>query len=131
MFCPNCGKQVEDNDSFCPECGCNLKNPKFTQDTATANTQKFDINKHGSNEGLTAMICGIVSFILPLFIGFVLAILAIDWGKKNTRSKSENDYGNVAHIIGWVSFALHIVAFIVLTLYVVLMPIVYGSAIAS
>lgn len=25
MFCPNCGKQVKDNDNFCRYCGANLK----------------------------------------------------------------------------------------------------------
>lgn len=25
MFCPNCGKEIEDGSEFCPNCGTNLK----------------------------------------------------------------------------------------------------------
>lgn len=32
MFCPNCGKQIKDNDNFCRYCGANLKFEEFSSD---------------------------------------------------------------------------------------------------
>ena len=57
MFCPNCGKQIKDNDNFCRYCGCDLradvvidKNPqKYDDELSTAydnlysNEKKVDI----------------------------------------------------------------------------------------
>lgn len=35
MFCPNCGKEVEDGAAFCPECGAALNAEPSAQDTIT------------------------------------------------------------------------------------------------
>lgn len=42
MFCPNCGKQVKDNDNFCRYCGANLKEEDSMVHSYVESTPKIE-----------------------------------------------------------------------------------------
>lgn len=45
MFCPNCGKQVKDNDNFCRYCGAGLKEESSSMETFIEKPASFETQK--------------------------------------------------------------------------------------
>lgn len=56
MYCRNCGRQLEDNTRFCPDCGCPVENGTGNNTAFTAggtqNTQTFAKPVSGYSRGL-------------------------------------------------------------------------------
>lgn len=48
MFCKFCGKEIEDNDRFCPKCGAKLNIEKETENILN---QVIDTDDNSLNEG--------------------------------------------------------------------------------
>lgn len=116
MFCPNCGTEVKEEDVYCPGCGCNLKKSEGGDQFGRVETAKPVSSSHNNSDGLSAFICGIISFF---FCGLILAIVAIVLGGKYSDTK----YGRTGRILGWVSIGINI-------LYIVLV-IVLSVVLAS
>lgn len=103
MFCPKCGKQIDDNSIFCPNCG----NP--CSDTFSGgygqrpnNNYGYQNNQYsnGYNASLSqyegsvtsAFVLGILSLVFSMGIGFIFEI--INWvkmGKLNNFYVSTNN----------------------------------------
>lgn len=90
MFCKFCGKQIEDNSKFCPECGKNLISG--TNNHQTQDSNNFDYTKSamynpyyvpdvepvkGSMKGKGCLIgCGAaVGILLIIFIITVIILI--------------------------------------------------------
>lgn len=47
MFCPSCGKQIEDDSVFCPECGARVKVGAVGDDAADATVVRDLVSNGG------------------------------------------------------------------------------------
>lgn len=61
MFCKNCGKQLEDNAKFCPECGASTSTQADAQATVT--------HVNGTVQGQVEQKSRLVAGLLGIFIG--------------------------------------------------------------
>ena len=100
IYCSECGKQIDENQSSCPNCGVLLNNHIFVQSPKAV--QSTDIVENGS----IAICAMIFSFLFPP-IGIVLGIL----GLNKQRNKTNLNLCKAAIII---SFILTIVYVIIL-----------------
>ena len=53
MFCPSCGKQIEDDSVFCPECGARVKVGAVGDDAADATVVRDLVSNGGGTYQLT------------------------------------------------------------------------------
>ena len=88
IYCSECGKQIDENQSSCPNCGVLLNNHIFVQSPKAV--QSTDIVENGS----IAICAMIFSFLFPP-IGVVLGIL----GLKKQRSKTNINLCKTAIVI--------------------------------
>lgn len=121
MYCLNCGKKINDNVIFCPECGAAQERSK----QSAANTEKHvyglenqpEVKKTSYN---TMSIVGLsvsgASLVINLFglvgvLGIILSIIGLISCKKN------NENGQILAIIGIVIGVLSVAfAFIIISL---------------
>ncbi len=111
IYCSECGKQIDENQSSCPNCGVLLNNHIFVQSPKAV--QSTDIVENGS----IAICAMIFSFLFPP-IGVVLGIL----GLKKQRSKTNINLCKTAIVI---SVILTIVDVVIL---VNLIPVLVDTA---
>ncbi len=105
FYCPECGKENEQDNHFCLNCGFNLFNFKNSNQSAGINQVIQEENKYKTISCILGIFSVIITVFLPtLFIVFiVLAILSLT--KKQYKS-----YG-ITVLIG---YGLIIIVFIVL-----------------
>lgn len=70
MFCPNCGKEIieDENINFCPECGEKIKDNIVSKNNIhcpKCNSSNFNIEKRGYNTGAIQFGC------LAVILGFL------------------------------------------------------------
>lgn len=82
MFCPNCGKEIPDNSSFCEFCGSRI------EDDTAADAGQYSGQDQGSNAGKlmerfanVPMIIGIVVLAIVLLTGGFYIVKAIKSGE--------------------------------------------------
>ncbi len=89
MYCKKCGRLVDDNATFCPDCGC------ATNPNSTNNNQK-------NGMAIAGFVC---SFFIPL-LGWIFGGIGL------SRSFSRNGKGKglsiAALIISTIMFAVNI-----------------------
>lgn len=104
MICLKCGSEIDDNSSFCPNCGEKIQTNNFTPFN---NEQKnyYNLNNQSIGLGVASLVLGIlaiVSFwsIIPPVIFAVLSIVfgAIQISKK--CGKAMSIAGIITSIIG-------------------------------
>lgn len=117
MFCGYCGKELKENDKFCPNCG--HQNPLYKEElvigeekkeetnevsvkeaTPTTKVEDKKVDKEEDKDSFAPLVLGILSIYfseIP-FLGLILAIigLAID---KTKKYKVLNIVGGVLSII--------------------------------
>ena len=76
MYCPNCGAQVQDGMSFCPECGSDLSKKKSDKpivitEPAPPKPEKPKKKKSGKNIASVVLIILLVLVIAALVVGIV------------------------------------------------------------
>lgn len=91
MYCHNCGQQVDDSATFCPNCGIQLSN--FRTDT----------RKQGENSCTLALVGFILSFIIAI-PGLICSIIA--YRKCVDEKLNGKGYALAGIIISSVSIAL-------------------------
>ncbi len=64
MFCPNCGKEVQESQVFCPYCGAALKNPSSQKTEAPQNNGVNDENRVVYGEQKSALAAGLLGIFL-------------------------------------------------------------------
>ena len=75
-YCSNCGRAVNDNRDYCPDCGWELEKNHFSNN---------DKNKQTNNINAFAIIALLLSFLAPL-AGLVFSIVGIIYAKNNKNS---------------------------------------------
>ena len=93
MFCPVCGKEVNDDAVICMGCGCAVK-----KDVANTNAPVAGANKP-SVAPLVLGIIGIIAAWLLAIIGHIVSIIGIVLGYKEYK-KTGNMTGMVVSIVG-------------------------------
>ena len=74
-FCANCGKELNENQDICTNCGTIIKNVERDSDKK-------------ANVGLILGLISIVAWILPL-AGYPVSICGIVFSSKGLKSKTE------------------------------------------
>jgi len=77
MFCSNCGKEINEVDKFCQNCGTSVENGVAPE---TVNTQYNQTNNNAGKTNPSAIagfVCSLVGF---LFAGIILGTLSICLG---------------------------------------------------
>lgn len=79
-YCTYCGKEIDDDSAFCPNCGCKVETPIVIQNVVNGNSQTKTNNVNG------LAIAAIIFMVLGCFInaygysGYGYAILPFLWG---------------------------------------------------
>lgn len=101
MYCPDCGKELNEYQKFCPNCGCNLE--KYQENTQqndsvsseNSNIQAQEADKQKNNKDIFATIA---TYILILFLA-ISSILGMLNYQKITKPLEKNytfqNLGNV------------------------------------
>lgn len=71
MFCPTCGKELQDNAVVCPYCGCPTNNQPAQPVAAPATSAPMLENGETPGMATAALVC---AFLFPL-LGFILGIV--------------------------------------------------------
>lgn len=66
MYCPKCGKEIDDNDNFCPFCGGEVSK----KEVETAKIEK----KNTSEGNALKLVAKIFMLIKTILVGFVFLI---------------------------------------------------------
>ena len=77
MFCSNCGKEIREDDAFCPYCGM--------KQNSTVENSNINLSSTESSDEKTARTCGILSIVfgcLGGIIGIILGIVGLSKAKK-------------------------------------------------
>ncbi len=86
MFCPNCGKENSDENKFCANCGCILKNDGESEKKEVIsgilekqNNEDTDkiILESGKNLGVGLIGCGTFVMGLGILIGILTFLLLL------------------------------------------------------
>lgn len=96
MFCKNCGKLLNENTNFCPECGCNInssvsKSIEVSEVFTPNNSVSFEVvkeKKYGIPEKCLVFLSCFVIFvdvIIPLFCGLAFGFDGAFDGIKTLR----------------------------------------------
>lgn len=90
MFCVKCGKQVEDEALFCPNCGTVVQSVKM-EDSVSSNQKNNEMshqNKKGMNKKRIAVIVGSI-----LVVCLCIAIFSLIGGSKEPEIKEPSVVG--------------------------------------
>ena len=69
-FCVNCGKELKEQEKFCPECGAENGTEKFEETIVSNPVPRYKVAKCFTVFGKIGPIFGLISFIIA-FIPFV------------------------------------------------------------
>lgn len=94
MYCRNCGKEIPDGSSFCPECGASQRDDVQVQNVRTVESK----TNTKSIVGLVISLIGLLIFS-SLILGPVSAIVSY-FGYKECKERNEN--GSVLAILGMI-----------------------------
>ena len=89
MFCPKCGKQIEENTAKCPACGCEIEQVKnmLNGNEKTENKQLQNQNANVKNNTpiiIVSLICVTLVIIVSIVVYFMLNY------KKNDNNNNAN-----------------------------------------
>lgn len=77
MFCKNCGKEIEENSTFCPSCGAKL----VQEESQTQVTETKLEPKKGNGMAIAGFVC---SFFIPL-LGWIFGGVGLAKSKKTGK----------------------------------------------
>lgn len=98
-ICPNCNVVNEDKNIYCSNCGYYF-----------GNENNYENNQKSSNNAVVGLILGILSWVVPLFIIHLLALIFSIKGLKLSKNKNNSD-----HTMSLAGLILAIVAIVVKT----------------
>jgi uncharacterized membrane protein YvbJ len=109
MFCPKCGKEIQDGSKFCPYCGAEIKDPHAEHETVEGSVVDNDTHPYvndgsqNSTDGSTtsnsytfAVLGLIFAFVMPV-LGLIFSSIAL-----SRINKSNSDKGRSMAIAGLV-----------------------------
>lgn len=112
MFCKYCGRQVDEQASFCSSCGARLKAPYI----ASPQTITPPIKKPVNGLGIAAFVVGIVTLLLGIYI-FGIAIAGIVLGSVGVARRNKyrlNGLAIAGLVISCVAFVFWLSVWIIL-----------------
>ncbi len=105
MFCSKCGKEVQEDNAYCPSCGAKL-------------AEEANKKQAKTNYGFVSMILGILSLVVSgVVAGMPLGIIAVvlsNKGEKNTYSLAGKITGIIGIVLSAVVLAYYIWCYICL-----------------
>ena len=103
IYCPKCGKVLDQKAKFCNACGASLKNvPK-------ENVIETDKKTNKSDYGVMSLIFGIISFLFPVLIP--LSIIGLIFGIKENENNAKKNLGIILNTIAIVVFTMIFILF--------------------
>ena len=75
MFCPKCGKQVDDGSKFCPFCGADISNDNISPERNRNENIQREQNGNYTNNGKKPMKTSVIVIICIAAVAAVIAIL--------------------------------------------------------
>ncbi|MBQ7818472.1 MAG: zinc-ribbon domain-containing protein [Bacteroidales bacterium] len=124
MFCPNCGKEVADNNSYCPICGhANVQNNIPTApvyNNSYGNTDTAQLSKSILVKGILA-IAFACTFWLS-FLGIVFGAMTKNIVNSYlAKGNSLAGKSKVGYMLGKAGFVVGIVLTVVLAVYIIVL----------
>lgn len=107
MYCKNCGKEIEDDSSFCPYCGSSVNKKIVVESKATKGDKGNSENCFGAIGFVVSVIAVLYSHsnIALWYVAFALAFIGIVLscaGMKDIK-KGENGIAFAGFIIGAIA----------------------------
>lgn len=128
MYCKNCGKELEENVKFCPECGIS------TMEHETISKQEgINYDKPSKGKGIASMVLGIIAIYFALstlasatyyegygfafgfgyvLIPMTLAIIANCLGFKE-RKNNKNGFNLTGLTLSYITYGLSFITFLI------------------
>lgn len=75
MFCPNCGREIKINETFCSNCGAKIVNGKAVFDKPKPATVVHA--EQDKENAIVSLVCGIVLGSLYIIISIVLIVFIV------------------------------------------------------
>lgn len=106
MNCPNCGANINQNESFCGSCGAKLSNQ--IQENKFINNSDLSEKRKMNKNAIYSIICSVIC----LFIFWWLSLAGISLGVQALKQiKETNEKGKILAyigiILGSVSFVMY------------------------
>lgn len=112
-FCPKCGRPVSDTDSFCSNCGDNLK----IADNSSTHNVNLNIgrqyNPYKTNSyAIWSIVLACSSFVFGWGVVAIVAIVLGNMAKDKIRQSHEQGYNlaTAGIVLGWVNIGLTVLA---------------------
>ena len=107
MYCKNCGKEIEDDSSFCPYCGSSVNKKIVVESKATKGDKGNSENCFGAIGFIVSVVAVLYSHsnIALWYVAFALAFIGIVLscaGMKDIK-KGENGIAFAGFIIGAIA----------------------------
>ncbi|MGC8706430.1 MAG: ankyrin repeat domain-containing protein [Desulfurella sp.] len=106
MFCPNCGKEIDDSSKFCKYCGYNItQQNEQKQETKQADTSKdslktdLNITQKPKNDSLLVSIIVIILIAIAAFGGYFVYKSMFSLHKKALELIDKKEYSKAAQLL--------------------------------
>ena len=109
MFCKKCGKEIENETTFCPNCGTKL----ITEEISTKSDSR-------DGEAIAGFVLGLVSLVF--WVTLIIPILGIYFSNKGKKS-SKASYAKAGKVLSILSLVLPIIVAIIWFL-VIIIPVI-------
>lgn len=90
MFCPKCGRQLEEGTSFCPNCGTAQQS-----NVTNKQTDSVSISKSSLKKGI------LIAFVTIVLLCAGFAFLSTSFGDKNTGTQGTATIGTAKVVGKW------------------------------
>ncbi len=127
-YCMNCGREIEESWTACPDCGKILKETRVpqAQPTIQPSPRPYQVQPYqrafrageGSGFGVVSLICGIIGLLGTLAYGPVLGnlpvlrFLAVIFGSIGIKRDDNTSMAVIGLILGIIGLALFAVSYI-------------------
>ncbi|WP_291490180.1 zinc-ribbon domain-containing protein, partial [Desulfurella sp.] len=106
MFCPNCGKEIDDSSKFCKFCGYNItQQDKQKQEEKQTNTPKDSLKpdlkviQKPKNDSLLVVIIVVVLIAIAAFGGYFVYKSMFSLHKKALELIDKKEYSKAAQLL--------------------------------
>ena len=117
MFCKNCGRQLDEGESYCPSCGAmTASEPSALYDASTEAAQDQLRNEMADDAfkwGIVSLVCSLLG-LLGFIFSFIARSKALAYRKTFGILEGRAKTG---HILGRISFAIGLCYLAFLTLF--------------
>lgn len=126
MYCSNCGREIEENVAFCPNCGqaVNVKRTVPNVEPMPYEYTSEPVKSETDGYAIASLVLGILAFFCLPIVGSILAIV---FGNKSMCEHGQNTMAKVGKILGIVSLVIMIVCVVI----IIIVVVVFGVGMMS